>query len=278
MISAGAPGVELLSAAARANAKSLQVAIDLSAVPPLGLAGIEVIDKAKSARRDDLLWRDRRRRHENEDPQGGHWASSSRPTTRCSTPRRFTASASRSGRSMPEVPRDMPALDVLVVAPHPDDAELGMAGAILKYKADGYRVGVLDLTDGEPTPFGSRRNPRAETAAATKILGARLARQSRAAEPQLAGDFGSAAPVGRSVPAVAAQVVVRTLLGRRPSGSRGRGRAGRGRPLLVEAHAKPICPASRITRRGSFITLASTCGWWKSPPSCSTSVPIGHRS
>jgi bacillithiol biosynthesis deacetylase BshB1 len=62
-------------------------------------------------------------------------------------------------------------LDILVIAPHPDDAELGMAGAILKFKAEGKRVGVLDLTSGEPTPFGSLEKRAAETAAATKILG-----------------------------------------------------------------------------------------------------------
>lgn len=62
-------------------------------------------------------------------------------------------------------------LDVLVVAPHPDDAELGMGGAILKFKAEGLRVGVLDLTSGEPTPFGSLEKRAAETAAATEILG-----------------------------------------------------------------------------------------------------------
>ncbi len=61
-------------------------------------------------------------------------------------------------------------LDVLVVAPHPDDAELGMGGAIAQYKAEGYRVGVLDLTDGEPTPFGSPETRAQETAAATAIL------------------------------------------------------------------------------------------------------------
>jgi N-acetylglucosamine malate deacetylase 1 len=66
---------------------------------------------------------------------------------------------------------DLKPLDILVVAPHPDDAELGMGGAILQYKADGYRVGVLDLTDGEPTPFGSPEIRAAETAAATRILG-----------------------------------------------------------------------------------------------------------
>src|SRR3954463_2454379 len=51
--------------------------------------------------------------------------------------------------------RDSLVLDVLVVPPHPDDAHLGPAGAILKLKADGLKVGVLDLTDGEPTPFGT---------------------------------------------------------------------------------------------------------------------------
>jgi bacillithiol biosynthesis deacetylase BshB1 len=62
-------------------------------------------------------------------------------------------------------------LDVLVIAPHPDDAELGMAGAILKMQADGMRVGVLDLTDGEPTPHGSPDVRARETAAATQVLG-----------------------------------------------------------------------------------------------------------
>jgi N-acetylglucosamine malate deacetylase 1 len=62
-------------------------------------------------------------------------------------------------------------LDALVVAPHPDDAELGMAGAILKLKAEGRRVGVLDLTNGEPTPFGTVDIRERETAAATAILG-----------------------------------------------------------------------------------------------------------
>lgn len=61
-------------------------------------------------------------------------------------------------------------LDVLVIAPHPDDAELGMGGAILKFKAEGRRVGVLDLTNGEPTPHGSPEIRAAETEAATAIL------------------------------------------------------------------------------------------------------------
>ncbi|MCG8585486.1 MAG: bacillithiol biosynthesis deacetylase BshB1 [Pirellulales bacterium] len=62
-------------------------------------------------------------------------------------------------------------LDVLVIAAHPDDAEIGAAGAILKCKADGMRVGVLDLTSGEPTPHGSLEIRQRETDAASAILG-----------------------------------------------------------------------------------------------------------
>lgn len=62
-------------------------------------------------------------------------------------------------------------LDALVIAPHPDDAELGMAGGILKMLAAGLQVGVLDLTNGEPTPYGSVETRARETEAATQVLG-----------------------------------------------------------------------------------------------------------
>ena len=62
-------------------------------------------------------------------------------------------------------------LDMLVVAPHPDDAELGMGGTINKMTRLGWRVGVLDLTTGEPTPYGTERIRREETIAATEALG-----------------------------------------------------------------------------------------------------------
>ncbi|MFN0052708.1 MAG: NADP-dependent methylenetetrahydromethanopterin/methylenetetrahydrofolate dehydrogenase [Planctomycetales bacterium] len=45
IISAGAAGKELLSADVRRSIGSLQVAIDLNAVPPAGIAGVEVFDK-----------------------------------------------------------------------------------------------------------------------------------------------------------------------------------------------------------------------------------------
>jgi bacillithiol biosynthesis deacetylase BshB1 len=65
----------------------------------------------------------------------------------------------------------LPPLDYLVIAPHPDDAELSVGGTILLLQAQGARVGVVDLTDGEPTPHGSPEIRRQETLAATEVLG-----------------------------------------------------------------------------------------------------------
>jgi hypothetical protein len=47
VIAAGAAGVELLSATTRSACKSLKVAVDLNAVPPAGIGGMGVTDKAK---------------------------------------------------------------------------------------------------------------------------------------------------------------------------------------------------------------------------------------
>ena len=65
----------------------------------------------------------------------------------------------------------MSPLDYLILAPHPDDAELAMGGTILLLREEGATVGVLDLTDGEPTPHGSPEIRRRETEAATALLG-----------------------------------------------------------------------------------------------------------
>ena len=58
----------------------------------------------------------------------------------------------------------------LVVAPHPDDAELGLGGTILKLKEQGHDVFLVDLTSGEPTPYGTEEKRRKETDQANKVL------------------------------------------------------------------------------------------------------------
>src|SRR6187402_1819877 len=65
----------------------------------------------------------------------------------------------------------MPKLDILVLSVHPDDAELGCAGTILKHIALGKKVGVVDLTRGELGTRGSAEIRDQEAAASAKILG-----------------------------------------------------------------------------------------------------------
>ena len=63
------------------------------------------------------------------------------------------------------------AVDVLAVCAHPDDAELGCAGLLLRCKAAGARVGVVDLTRGELGSRGNAALRHEERARATAILG-----------------------------------------------------------------------------------------------------------
>jgi bacillithiol biosynthesis deacetylase BshB1 len=55
-------------------------------------------------------------------------------------------------------------LDVLVVSAHPDDGEIGCGGIIKKLTLEGKSVGIIDLTDGEPTPHTINAEERLEEA------------------------------------------------------------------------------------------------------------------
>jgi N-acetylglucosamine malate deacetylase 1 len=61
-------------------------------------------------------------------------------------------------------------LDVLAIAPHPDDLEITCGGTLAKLVKQGRRVGMLDLTTGEPTPRGSLELRKQEAEAARNIL------------------------------------------------------------------------------------------------------------
>jgi bacillithiol biosynthesis deacetylase BshB1 len=61
-------------------------------------------------------------------------------------------------------------LDALVIAAHPDDAEISLGGTILQLIESGKRVGILDLTRGEMGTRGTRADRERETAAATRAM------------------------------------------------------------------------------------------------------------
>ncbi len=71
-------------------------------------------------------------------------------------------------------------LDLLAIAPHPDDVELTCGGTMLKMAQAGYRTGILDLTRGETGTRGTpetrlkeaaarRKNPRCHGAPESRI-------------------------------------------------------------------------------------------------------------
>lgn len=71
-------------------------------------------------------------------------------------------------------PTDLPEpLDVIAVGAHPDDVEIAIGGTVASLARQGYRVGIVDLTDGEPTPGSPGPEVRLEEARmAAEILGA----------------------------------------------------------------------------------------------------------
>jgi bacillithiol biosynthesis deacetylase BshB1 len=64
-----------------------------------------------------------------------------------------------------------PLFDAVCVGAHPDDVEIGMGATVAKLTSAGKRVAIVDLTNGEPTPYGSVETRARESARAAEILG-----------------------------------------------------------------------------------------------------------
>ncbi|MCE9594528.1 MAG: bacillithiol biosynthesis deacetylase BshB1 [Planctomycetes bacterium] len=62
-------------------------------------------------------------------------------------------------------------LDLLVIAAHPDDAEICVGGTLLKLASAGRKIGIVDVTRGEMGTRGSRADRDRETARANELLG-----------------------------------------------------------------------------------------------------------
>ena len=62
-------------------------------------------------------------------------------------------------------------LDILAIGVHPDDVELSCSGTILKHLAQGKKVGILDLTQGELGTRGTGELRLLEAEKSAKILG-----------------------------------------------------------------------------------------------------------
>ena len=62
-------------------------------------------------------------------------------------------------------------LDILALAAHPDDAELGCAGTLLAHIAKGQKVGIVDFTKGELSTRGSVQIREQEAADSARLMG-----------------------------------------------------------------------------------------------------------
>ena len=79
---------------------------------------------------------------------------------------------------------DYPQLDVVAVGAHPDDVEIACGGTLAKLALQGYQVGIVDLTDGEPTPGSPGPEVRlAEAEEAAEHAGSHAAHGAGLAEP-----------------------------------------------------------------------------------------------
>ena len=66
-------------------------------------------------------------------------------------------------------------LDVIAVGAHPDDIEIACGGTLASLVDAGHKVGIIDLTDGEPTPLSPGPDVRmAEAKAAGEALGVHM--------------------------------------------------------------------------------------------------------
>ncbi len=95
--------------------------------------------------------------------------------------------------------RDEP-LDVLVVGAHPDDVEIGCGGFVHTLAKRGLRVGIVDLTDGEPTPQCPHPDQRLDEAVqAAETLGVQLRVTLNLANRRLFDDFESRLALAKEI-------------------------------------------------------------------------------
>ncbi|MCX6181712.1 MAG: bacillithiol biosynthesis deacetylase BshB1 [Bacteroidetes bacterium] len=61
-------------------------------------------------------------------------------------------------------------LDILAFAAHPDDIELSCSGTLIKHIEQGFKVGIVDLTEGELGSRGNKEIRKEEADKAAKLM------------------------------------------------------------------------------------------------------------
>ena len=99
-------------------------------------------------------------------------------------------------------------LDLLAIAAHPDDVELTCGGTLIKMVQMRYKVGILDLTEGEMGSRGTVEIRRREAAAAARILGVHLRENLGLPDARLEPNQESKLAVARKVRALRPHTVI----------------------------------------------------------------------
>ena len=82
-------------------------------------------------------------------------------------------------------------IDALAFSPHPDDAEMGCGGLLLKLKDKGYRTGIIDLTRAELSTNGNLKTREEEIKEASKILGLDIRENLGLEDANIKNDYDS---------------------------------------------------------------------------------------
>ncbi|MEX2114898.1 MAG: PIG-L family deacetylase [Pirellulales bacterium] len=95
---------------------------------------------------------------------------------------------------------DHPQLDVIAVGAHPDDVEIACGGTLAMLVRQGYQVGIIDLTDGEPTPGSPGPEVRlAEAQRAAEVLGVHVRIQLNLPNRRLFDTFEARVALGKEL-------------------------------------------------------------------------------
>ena len=133
-------------------------------------------------------------------------------------------------------------LDLIAVGAHPDDVEIACGGTLARLVRQGYAVGIVDLTDGEPTPHSpGPGRPAGRGAAGRRDPGGRDADQPEPAQPPAVRSFEARVALAKVFRRHRPKVVHRV---------RGQDRAGLARPL----------PGDADHRRGGLLQPADEVG------------------
>ncbi len=102
----------------------------------------------------------------------------------------------------------MEQVDVLTIAAHPDDVELTCSGTLIRMVAQGYSVGILDLTQGEMGTRGTPEIRAAEAEAARKVIGARFRERMNLGDSRLTASIENRLAVAERIRMAKPQTVI----------------------------------------------------------------------